>query len=453
MALMLKNARLIDPQIGLDEVADILIRDGKIVEVGHDLTMEKGVERDLSGKIVTPGLVDMHVHFRDPGQEQKEDIASGSRAAAHGGFTAVCTMPNTSPVVDDAVAVEYVKARAAAVGKCRVVVAGACSKDLKGEVLSDMGDMYAHGAPVFTDDGHGIQDAGMMRRVMDYANQFDTVIMAHCQDDSLVADSQVNEGVASTRLGMVGWPAEGEELEIARDIALCRLTGCPLHIQHITTKRGLDLVAAAKAEGLPVTCEVTPHHMFLTEDAITAEYQTALKVNPPLRTAEDAAALIEGLANGTIDAIVTDHAPHTDWEKDREFELAPFGMTGLETAEYLSSQGNQVSVYDLLPEVAAGEHFQNIIDVEKRLEHVPQHTGHRLVEITGEGCLFEDTAAGKEVKVPCDAVVLAMGMRPNQGIADQFRSFPNCQAIGTCVAYGNIACAVESGFLAAYQLD
>lgn len=332
MALMLKNARLIDPQIGLDEVADILIRDGKIVEVGHDLTMEKGVERDLSGKIVTPGLVDMHVHFRDPGQEQKEDIASGSRAAAHGGFTAVCTMPNTSPVVDDAVAVEYVKARAAAVGKCRVVVAGACSKDLKGEVLSDMGDMYAHGAPVFTDDGHGIQDAGMMRRVMDYANQFDTVIMAHCQDDSLVADSQVNEGVASTRLGMVGWPAEGEELEIARDIALCRLTGCPLHIQHITTKRGLDLVTAAKAEGLPVTCEVTPHHMFLTEDAITAEYQTALKVNPPLRTAEDAAALIEGLANGTIDAIVTDHAPHTDWEKDREFELAPFGMTGLETS-------------------------------------------------------------------------------------------------------------------------
>ncbi len=249
MALMLKNARLIDPQIGLDEVADILIRDGKIVEVGHDLAMEKGVERDLAGKIVTPGLVDMHVHFRDPGQEQKEDIASGSRAAAHGGFTAVCTMPNTSPVVDDAVAVEYVKARAAAVGKCRVVVAGACSKDLKGEVLSDMGDMYAHGAPVFTDDGHGIQDAGMMRRVMDYANQFDTVVMAHCQDDSLVADGQVNEGVASTRLGMVGWPAEGEELEIARDIALCRLTGCPLHIQHITTKRGLDLVRRREGRG------------------------------------------------------------------------------------------------------------------------------------------------------------------------------------------------------------
>jgi dihydroorotase len=332
MALLLKNAHLIDPQVGLNEVADILIRDGKIVEIGHDLVLEKGIERDLAGKILVPGLVDMHVHFRDPGQEQKEDTASGSRAAAHGGFTAVCTMPNTSPVIDDAVAVEYVLARAQAVGKCRVIPSGACTKNLEGEVLSDMGDMYQHGAPVFTDDGRGIQDAGMMRRVMDYARQFDTCVMVHCQDASLVGDGQVNEGVASTRLGMVGWPAEGEELEIARDIALCRLTGCPLHIQHISTKRGLDLVAAAKEEGLPVTCEVTPHHMFLTEDDITAEYQTCMKVNPPLRTAADAEALQEGLINGTIDAIVTDHAPHTDWEKDREFELAPFGVTGLETS-------------------------------------------------------------------------------------------------------------------------
>ena len=332
MALMLKGARLIDPQVGLDEVTDILIRDGRIVEIGHDLVMEKGVERDLSGKVIVPGLVDMHVHLREPGFEQKEDIASGTRAAAHGGFTAVCAMPNTSPVIDNALGVEYVKARAAAVGKCRVIVAGACSKGLDGDTLADMGDMRAHGAQAFTDDGRGIQDAGMMRRVMDYAKQFDVPVMVHCQDDALVGDGQVNEGVASTRLGMLGWPAEGEEIEIARDIALARLTGCPLHIQHVTTARGLDLVRAAKAEGLSVTCEVTPHHMFLTEDAIGPEYQTALKVNPPLRTAEDAAALVAGVADGTVDAIVTDHAPHTDWEKDREFELAPFGMTGLETA-------------------------------------------------------------------------------------------------------------------------
>ncbi len=332
MALMLKNARLVDPQVGLDEVADILIRDGRIVEVGHGLSMEKGIERDLSGKVVVPGLVDMHVHLREPGQEQKEDIASGTRAAAHGGFTAVCAMPNTSPVIDNALGVEYVKARAEQVGKCRVLVAGACSQGLKGEVLAEMGDMAAHGAVAFTDDGHGIQDAGMMRRVMDYAVQFGRTVMVHCQDDSLVGEGQVNEGVVSTRLGMLGWPAEGEELEIVRDIALCRLTGCPLHIQHVTTARGLDLVRAAKAEGLPVTCEVTPHHLFLTEDDIDEAYDTALKVNPPLRTAADAAALAAGVADGTVDALATDHAPHTDWEKDREFELAPFGMTGLETA-------------------------------------------------------------------------------------------------------------------------
>lgn len=332
MALLLKNARVIDPQVGLDEVTDIVVRDGKIAEVGAGLSIDKGVERDLSGKIVVPGLVDMHVHLREPGQEQKEDIASGTRAAAKGGFTAVCCMPNTTPVIDNALGVEYVQARAAAVGKCRVHVAGACSQGLKGETLSEMGDMVEHGAVAFTDDGRGIQDAGMMRRVMDYASMFGKAVMVHCQDDSLVGDGQVNEGVVSTRMGMLGWPAEGEEVEIARDIMLCRLTGCPLHIQHITTKRGLDLVRAAKEEGLPVTCEVTPHHLFLCEDDIDSTYNTSFKVNPPLRTAEDAAALIEGVVDGSIDCIVTDHAPHTAYEKAREFELAPFGMVGLETS-------------------------------------------------------------------------------------------------------------------------
>ena len=332
MALLLKNAHVIDPQVGLNETCEVLVRDGRIVEVGHGLTMAKGVERDLGGKIVVPGLVDMHVHLREPGLEQKEDIASGTRAAAHGGFTAVCCMPNTKPVIDNAVGVEYVAARAAAVGKCRVHVAGSCSQGLKGETLSEMGDMVAHGAVAFTDDGRGVQGAGMMRRVMDYAAPFDRVVMSHCQDEDLVGEGQVNEGVVSTRLGMLGWPAAGEEIQIARDIALCRLTGCPLHVQHLTTARGLELVRAAKAEGLPVTCEVTPHHLFLTEDALRDDYNTALKVNPPLRTAEDAAALVEGVVDGTVDAIVTDHAPHVDFEKDREFELAPFGMIGLETS-------------------------------------------------------------------------------------------------------------------------
>lgn len=332
MALMLRNARLIDPQVCLDEVADILIRDGKIVEVGHDLDMPKGVERDLSGKIVVPGLVDMHVHLRDPGFEYKEDIESGTKAAAHGGFTAVCAMPNTDPVCDNATTIEYVRARAAKVGYCRVLPSGALTQGLRGEVLAEMGDMAAHGACAFTDDGRGVQNAGMMRRVMDYAKQFDRVVMCHCQDDSLVGAGQVNEGECSTRLGLLGWPAEGEELEIMRDIALCRLTGCAFHAQHVTTARGLDLIRAAKAEGLPVTCEVTPHHLLLDDSMIGEDYDTNLKVNPPLRTKADREALVRGLADGTVDAIVTDHAPHAAFEKDREFERAPFGMVGIETS-------------------------------------------------------------------------------------------------------------------------
>lgn len=332
MNLVLKNARLIDPQLDLDQVADIVISDGYIAQVGSDLDVDGAETIDLSGKIVIPGMVDIHVHLREPGFELKEDIASGTRAAAHGGFTAVCAMPNTNPIVDDALAVEYIKARAEAVGKCRVLVSGACTKGLGGDTLAEMGDMKAHGCCAFTDDGRGIKDSGMMRRVMEYASQFDLVVMPHCQDDELVGAGQVNEGVASTRLGLLGWPAEGEELEIVRDIMLCRLTGCPLHIQHLTTKRALDMVKEAKAEGLPVTCEVTPHHLFLTEDDIGDDYNTSLKVNPPLRTAEDAEALIQGVVDGSVDVIVTDHAPHTEWEKDREFELAPFGMIGLETS-------------------------------------------------------------------------------------------------------------------------
>lgn len=332
MALLLKNVRAIDPQVALDEVCDIVIRDGKIAEVGQNLSIEKGETRDMGGKIAVPGLVDVHVHLREPGFEQKEDIASGTRAAAHGGFTAVCCMANTNPVIDNAMGVEYILARAAAVGKCRVHVAGAATQGLKGEIISEMGDMVAHGAVAFTDDGRGIQGAGMMRRVMDYASQFDRVVMAHEQDDDLVGEGQVNEGVVSTRLGMLGWPAEGEEIQIARDIALSRLTGCPLHVQHISTARGLEMIRAAKAEGLKVTCEATPHHLFLNEDAIGDDYNTSLKVNPPLRTQQDSDALLAGVIDGTVDCIVTDHAPHTAWEKDREFELSPFGMIGLETS-------------------------------------------------------------------------------------------------------------------------
>lgn len=332
MALLLKNAHAIDPQTGLNENCEILIRDGVIVEVGHDLVMEKGVERDLGGKVVVPGLVDIHVHLRDPGQEYKEDIESGTRAAAHGGFTDVCCMPNTNPIIDTGAVVEYVRSKAAEVGKCRVHVAGACTKGEKGEALSEMGDMVAHGAVMFTDDGRGVQSAGMMRRVMDYAAQFGKAVSSHCQDESLVGTGQVNEGHVSTKLGLQGWPSTGEEIQIARDIEISALTGCPIHIQHLSSAHGIELVKRGKADGVSVTCEVTPHHMFLTEDCIGDEYNTFMKVNPPLRTKDDADAVIAGVVDGTVDCIVTDHAPHAAHEKAREFELAPFGMTGIETS-------------------------------------------------------------------------------------------------------------------------
>lgn len=332
MALLLKNAHVIDPQVGLNETADILIRDGKIVEVGHDLTMEKGVERDLSGKIVTPGLVDMHVHFRDPGFEYKETIESGARAAVHGGFTDVATMPNTDPVTDNGAEVRYQIDRARHAGFCHVRPIGALTVGEKGETLAEIGDMVMEGAVAFSDDGHGVQSAGMMRTCMEYVSQFDKVVSAHCEIESLTTHGVINEGRASTRLGMFGWPALGEELEIYRDIELCRMTGCALHIAHISTEKGLDLVRAAKAEGLPVTCEVTPHHLFLSEDDITDAYDTNLKMNPPLRRASDAEALRAGILDGSIDCVVTDHAPHAPHEKDCEWEIAFFGIVGLETS-------------------------------------------------------------------------------------------------------------------------
>lgn len=332
MDFLLKNAHVVDPAAGLDACLDVKICGTRIAEVGESLSADGFEVIDLTGKYLVPGLIDMHVHLREPGFEHKSTIESETRAAVKGGFTGVCSMPNTDPVTDNGTVVEYVKSVAARAGHCHVYPAGACTKGLKGEIIAEMGDMVAHGAVAFTDDGRGVQGAGMMRRCMDYGKMFDKTFLSHCQDEDLVGDGQVNEGVVSTRLGLLGWPAEGEELQIERDIALARLTGAKLHIQHITTARGLDMVRAAKAEGLPVTCEATPHHLFLCEDALDGTYDTRLKMNPPLRTAADAAALVAGVIDGSVDVIATDHAPHAAWEKAREFELAPFGTTGIECA-------------------------------------------------------------------------------------------------------------------------
>lgn len=331
MALLLKGGRVVDPACGLDAVLDVVIRDGRIVEIGEDLTIPKGETIDCAEKIVLPGLVDIHVHLREPGAEYKETIASGTRAAAHGGFTAVCAMPNTNPVCDSGSKVRFIVERAAAVGAVRVHAIGALTAGQTGEQLAEIGDMVAEGAVAFSDDGRGVQAAGMMRTAMDYVKRFDATVISHCEDDGLAAGGVVNEGVISTRMGLPGQPAAAEEVMVARDIALAELTGCRLHLAHLSTSGSMALVRSAKKRGVGVTCEVTPHHLFLDEDGITT-YDTNRKMNPPLRTAEDRKALVAALGDGTVDAIATDHAPHGVHEKELEFELAPFGTTGLETA-------------------------------------------------------------------------------------------------------------------------
>ena len=332
MAYLIRNAHVVDPQVGLDEVCDVLIEGTRMAEVGKDLDAGDAEVIDATGKYLIPGLVDMHVHFRDPGFEYKETIFTGARAATHGGFTDVATMPNTSPVTDNGAEIRYQIEQAREANLCHVRPMGALTEGQKGEALAEIGDMVVEGASAFSDDGHGVQSAGMMRTCMEYVSQFDRVVCAHCEVESLTTNGVINEGRASTRLGMFGWPALGEELEIMRDIELARITGCDFHVCHISTARGLEYVRRAKAEGLPVTCEVTPHHLFLCEDDITDAYDTNLKMNPPLRTAEDAAAMREGLLDGSIDCVVTDHAPHAAHEKDCEWEIAYFGTVGLETS-------------------------------------------------------------------------------------------------------------------------
>ena len=330
---LLTGGRLIDPAAGTDETSDLLIEDGVIGAVGSGLDGKGAEVIDVSGAVVAPGLVDLHTHVREPGREDEETIASASVSAAAGGYTAICTMPNTDPVADSAAIVEKVWALGREAGLVEVVAAGALSKGQRGEKMADIGEMVRSvaGVRLFTDDGHGVQDSLFVRRVMEYLVTFDAIYAEHCEDEALAAGGLMHEGERSMALGMRGIPAEAEELMAARDIALARLTGCRLHLLHISTAGTVDLVRKAKADGARVTAEATPHHFSLTDGELES-YDPNAKVNPPLRTEEDRAAVIQGLADGTIDAIATDHAPHALEEKDVEFEYAPPGMVGLETS-------------------------------------------------------------------------------------------------------------------------
>ena len=328
--LLIKNGRVIDPANGIDKKCDVLIVDGKIAEVGE---IEKSAQAviDAAGKLVTPGLIDIHVHFREPGDEEEETIASGSAAAVAAGFTSVVCMPNTNPAIENETDVEYIHRKGRQARKTHVYVMGAVTKKREGIELAEMGFMAEAGAVGFTDDGKGVQDPSVMLRALKYAAMFDVVIAQHCQDDGFAAGGVMNAGFHSTVLGLPGIDALAEEAMLWRDIQLVKKTNVPYHAQHISTAGSVELIRAAKKDSLPITCEVTPHHLLFTDECC-ADYDTNYKVNPPLRTAGDLEALKEAIAEGLVDALVTDHAPHLQSEKELEFLAAPFGIASLESA-------------------------------------------------------------------------------------------------------------------------
>lgn len=330
MDLLVKNGHILDPASGRDGTADLLIRDGKIAEIGQDLGAGDPRTFDAGGLVVCPGLIDIHVHLRVPGQEYKEDIASGTAAAANGGFTAIACQPNTQPAIDHAGIVRQILEEAEG-ASARVYVVAAVSRGLENRELTEMADLKDAGAVGIGDDAYPVQDSLFMRRAMEYCRMLNLPFIAHCEDKSLTADGIMNEGYTSTVLGLKGIPRWAENIGTARNIQLAQATGCRLHILHVSTKESVDIIRRAKAKGAPITCETCPQYVSLTDEACLG-YNTNAKMSPPLRTAEDIAAVKEGLRDGTIDCIATDHAPHAPHEKEQEFALAPFGMIGLETA-------------------------------------------------------------------------------------------------------------------------
>lgn len=331
--ILIKNGRVIDPTNKIDAVLDILVENGKIIEIGKELRTPNSAIRiiDASGKIVVPGLIDMHVHLREPGYEYKETIKTGTEAALAGGFTSIACMPNTKPVNDNQSVTDFIFDKARKEGAVHVYPVGAITKGLKGEELSEIGELKSAGVIAITDDGKPVMNSELMRRGMEYATMFDLPVISHCEDLHLSEGGVMNEGFVSTELGLKGIPNASEDVMTARDIALAELTGARLHIAHVSTRGAVNLIRDAKNRGVKVTCETAPHYFTLTEKMAT-DYNTNAKMNPPLRSGDDLQAIREGLKDGTIDVIATDHAPHEASEKDVEFDKAPFGIVGLETS-------------------------------------------------------------------------------------------------------------------------
>ncbi len=365
--LLLRAGRVIDPAHGLDATRDVLMQGGRIVAVEPDLSGHPDARSatvvNVAGLVVAPGLIDLHVHFREPGQTAKETIASGAQCAARGGFTSVVCMPNTQPAIDDAAVVGLIRERALRQASVRVFIAGAITREIAGNELAPIGALRGAGVVAITDDGHCVQNAELMRHALEYAGMFGLTVMDHCQDYNLVSEGVMHEGYWSTILGLRGWPAIGEDAIVARNILLARLTGTAVHCQHVSSRRSVDLIRQAQTEGVPISGEACPHHFTLTDAAVAGSdrfwerdgqslyaarlmpedsrpqwpsYDTRFKMNPPLRTAEDRAGIIAGLKDGTLDVLASDHAPHCNYEKDVEFDFAPFGILGLETELALS---------------------------------------------------------------------------------------------------------------------
>lgn len=383
--ILFTGGRLIDPLSGTDTTSDVRVSGGRVVEIGSGLSSGNSETIDISGAVICPGFIDLHVHLREPGREDEETVATGSAAAARGGFTAVGAMPNTDPVCDNAAVADKVAAAARRAGLCEVIPAGALTKGLEGKYITPVGEMVtcSAGVRMFTDDGKGVQDSRILRRAMEYIKGFDAICAEHCDDAALSEGGQMHEGYYSDLLGLKGMPAAAEDIALARDLVLARLTGVRYHALHVSTKGSVELIRQAKAQGVRVTAEVTPHHLILT-DAELQSFDPVHKVNPPLRSSSDMEACRVGLADGTLDAIATDHAPHSPEEKESEFELAPPGMIGLETALAL-----------MITEIVDGG-ILTLAELVRRLTSVPAG----ILRLAGQGAVAEDSAANLTVFDP-----------------------------------------------------
>ncbi|MDR3581477.1 MAG: dihydroorotase [Oryzomonas sp.] len=401
MNLLIKNGRVIDPSQNFDDVADVLVEAGVVKEIGKSLKAPAGVETvDAAGKYVVPGLVDMHVHLRDPGLEYKEDIVSGTRAAAAGGFTSIVCMPNTKPAIDNKAVAHYIINKAKSEGFCNVFPVGCITYGMGGERMAEMGELKEAGCVAVSDDGRPVANAELMRRALEYARGIGILVISHAEDLALVGEGVMNEGFTSTELGLKGIPRVAEDIATARDVMLSEYTSSPIHIAHVSTRGSVRIIREAKARGVKVTCETAPHYFTLTDDAVRG-YDTNAKMNPPLREADDVAAIKEGLRDGTIDCIATDHAPHHLDEKDVEFNAALNGIIGLETSLPLSlklAEDGVLTLHQLIEKMTVNP--SKILGIMRGSLRVGSVADITVIDPSAEWTVEVEKLAGKSRNTP-----------------------------------------------------